>query len=121
MSDQDSARTPTILRPLNDDKEAWSAYWIHQGQSWRTEPEIDSERQKYLDERRQITPEMKVGIYPFKDIKLTSFHGRGFIPGLGNEASLHNPLVMLAAIEAVVGLFIEISFIATFTKRFFGS
>ena len=52
---------------------------------------------------------------------LTSFHGRGFFPGLGNEASLHNPLVMLAAIEAVIGLFIEISFIATFTKRFFGS
>jgi uncharacterized protein YjbI with pentapeptide repeats len=50
---------------------------------------------------------------------LTSFHGRGFFPGLGNEASLHNPLVMLAAIEAVVGLFIEISFIATFTQRFF--
>ena len=52
---------------------------------------------------------------------LTSFHGRGFFPGLGNEASLHNPLVVLAAIEAIVGLFIEISFIATFTKRFFGS
>jgi hypothetical protein len=51
---------------------------------------------------------------------LTSFHGRGFFPGLGNEASLHNPLVVLAAFEAVVGLFIEISFIATFTQRFFG-
>jgi hypothetical protein len=52
---------------------------------------------------------------------LTSFHGRGFFPGLGNETSLHNPLVVLAAIEAVIGLFLEISFIATFTKRFFGS
>jgi len=51
---------------------------------------------------------------------LTSFHGRGFFPGLGSETSLHNPLVVLAAIEAVVGLFIEISFIATFTQRFFG-
>lgn len=51
---------------------------------------------------------------------LTSFHGRGFFPGLGNQVSLHNPLVVLAAIEAVIGLFIEISFIATFTKRFFG-
>ena len=51
---------------------------------------------------------------------LTSFHGRGFFPGLGNEATLHNPLVVLASIEAVVGLFIEISFIATFTQRFFG-
>lgn len=51
---------------------------------------------------------------------LTSFHGRGFFPSLGNETTLHNPLVVLAAIEAVVGLFIEISFIATFTQRFFG-
>jgi len=51
---------------------------------------------------------------------LTSFHGRGFFPGLGNENSLHNPLVILAAFEAVVGLLIEISFIATFTQRFFG-
>lgn len=51
---------------------------------------------------------------------LTSFHGRGFFPGLGNENSLHNPLVIMAAFEAVVGLLIEISFIATFTQRFFG-
>jgi Pentapeptide repeats (8 copies) len=51
---------------------------------------------------------------------LTSFHGRGFFPGLGATPSLHNPLVVLAACEAVVGLFIEISFIATFTQRYFG-
>lgn len=50
---------------------------------------------------------------------LTSFHGRGFFPGLEMKTSLHNPLVVLAAFEAVVGLFIEISFIATFTQRFF--
>lgn len=60
---------------------------------------------------------------PFPDafvFSLTSFHGRGFFPGLGNETSLHNPLVMLASLEAVIGLLIEISFIATFTQRFFG-
>ena len=51
---------------------------------------------------------------------LTSFHGRGFFPGLEHRTSLHDPLIMLAALEAVVGLFIEISFIATFTQRFFG-
>ncbi len=51
---------------------------------------------------------------------LTSFHGRGFFPGLEHRASLHDPLVMLASLEAVIGLFIEISFIATFTQRFFG-
>ena len=51
---------------------------------------------------------------------LTSFHGRGFFPGLGTENSFHNPLVVMAAFEAVIGLLIEISFIATFTQRFFG-
>jgi Pentapeptide repeats (8 copies) len=51
---------------------------------------------------------------------LMSFHGRGFFPSLSSETNLHNPIVGLAAIEAVVGLFIEISFIATFTQRFFG-
>jgi uncharacterized protein YjbI with pentapeptide repeats len=51
---------------------------------------------------------------------LTSFHGRGFFPSLSGETNLHNPLVIFAALEAIVGLFIEISFIATFTQRFFG-
>ena len=48
---------------------------------------------------------------------VTSFHGRGFLPG---PFSLSNPVTALAALEAVMGLFIEISFIATFTQRFFG-
>jgi uncharacterized protein YjbI with pentapeptide repeats len=51
---------------------------------------------------------------------LTSFHGRGFFPGLGSTSTLHNSLVVIAAFEAVLGLVIEISFIATFTQRFFG-
>jgi len=48
---------------------------------------------------------------------VTSFHGRGFFPG---TFSLGSPITALAALEAVAGLFIEISFIATFTQRFFG-
>ena len=48
---------------------------------------------------------------------VTSFHGRGFFPG---PFTLDNPVTGLAAVEAVAGLFIEISFIATFTQRFFG-
>ncbi len=51
---------------------------------------------------------------------IMSFHGRGFFPSLSSETNLHNPLVMLAATEAIIGLLIEISFIATFTQRFFG-
>ena len=48
---------------------------------------------------------------------VTSFHGRGFLPG---QFALSSPVTALAAMEAVIGLFIEISFIATFTQRFFG-
>jgi hypothetical protein len=49
---------------------------------------------------------------------VTSFHGRGFFPG---TLSLKDLVVKLAAAEAVIGLLIEVSFIATFTQRFFGA
>ena|GEM_PF-1056192 len=49
---------------------------------------------------------------------VTSFHGRGFFPG--GDFRLDDPIIVLAALEAVMGLFIEITFIATFTQRFFG-
>src|SRR3989440_12986486 len=39
--------------------------------AWRTEPEIDSERQRFLAERLVIVPDIQRGIYPFKDVKLT--------------------------------------------------
>jgi uncharacterized protein YjbI with pentapeptide repeats len=60
-----------LLRPLDDDKEAWKAYWEKQGQPWRTEPEIGLERQKHLTERLGIKADIKQGIYPFKDIHLS--------------------------------------------------
>jgi hypothetical protein len=47
---------------------------------------------------------------------IVSFHGRGFFPGSFNLA---NPILNLVAVEAMFGLFIEITFIATFTQRFF--
>ena len=57
--------------PTTSDSTAWKAYWKAQGLHWRTEPEIDVERQKYLTERRRIIPNLEQGIYPFKDIKLS--------------------------------------------------
>jgi hypothetical protein len=47
---------------------------------------------------------------------LTAFHGRGF---LATAFSTGDPEAAVAAIEAVIGLLIEITFIATFTNRFF--
>ena len=48
-------------------------------------------------------------------LSLTSFHGRGFFPQL----ALGDPIAVVAAFEAVVGLFIELILIATFTRRLF--
>ena len=50
-------------------------------------------------------------------VSLTAFHGRGFF---SEQFKPGDPQAIIAAIEAVVGLVIEISFIATFTQRFFG-
>lgn len=56
--------------PSLKDGATWAEYWQKQGQSWRTEPEIDTERQKYLAMRLAISPNIEHGIYIFKDIKL---------------------------------------------------
>ena len=69
MSDQDNGQVSTLQRPISDDPEAWKTYWKAQGCRWRTEPEIDAQRQMYLAERRNIVPGIEKGIYPFKDVE----------------------------------------------------
>lgn len=66
-----STHPPRLQRPPTDDPAAWKAYWEAQEQTWRTEPEIDAERQTYLAERRMLTPAIEQGSYPFKDIRLS--------------------------------------------------
>src|SRR5579884_323871 len=58
-------------RPHRDDRDGWRDYWQKMGQPWRTEPEIDAKRQRYLAERRAIVLDIERGIYPFKDLKLS--------------------------------------------------
>jgi hypothetical protein len=70
MSEQDNGKESILQRPTTNNREDWRAYWKQQG-SWRCDPEIDEERQKYLNERRKIKPDSEHDIYPFKDIKLT--------------------------------------------------
>lgn len=48
----------------------WVAHWQAQGQSWRTEPEIDADRQQFLAQRRAVTVDIITGRYPFKDVPL---------------------------------------------------
>jgi uncharacterized protein YjbI with pentapeptide repeats len=54
---------------------------------------------------------------PFEALasSLTSFHGRGFFPA--NDVFLGTPAVMLSIVEAVIGLLLEICFIATYLWR----
>lgn len=49
-------------------------------------------------------------------VSMTSFHGRGFFQPVQSPG---DKVAILSAIEAAVGLLIEIVFIATFTQRFF--
>lgn len=48
-------------------------------------------------------------------ISMTAFHGRGFFP---EQFHPGDPQALAAAIEAFVGLLIEITLIATLTQRF---
>jgi uncharacterized protein YjbI with pentapeptide repeats len=50
-------------------------------------------------------------------VSIISFHGRGFFPGSFLPTL---PMAVCAACEAIIGLTIEISFIATFTQRYYG-
>lgn len=116
-----------VTRPASGDRSAWRTYWHARGQPWRTEREIDAERQAFLTQRLRIPPHVGRGMYLFGGVTLgradvewllaTHENGRGFFPG---GIPLDDPLTVLAAAQAVVGLIIEISFIATFTQRFFG-
>src|SRR5438045_6849072 len=69
MSEQDNGQIITLQRPTTNNPSDWKTFWEKQGQPWRTEPEIDAERQKYLAKRRVITPDVEKGVYPFKDIE----------------------------------------------------
>jgi Pentapeptide repeats (8 copies) len=70
LSERDGIQTNALRRPSNDNREAWHEYWKSLGQEWRWEPEIDAERQKYLDKRRNIFDDWVNNIHPFENIHL---------------------------------------------------
>lgn len=65
---QQAIRVPLQHSPASP--EEWCQHWQSQGQSWRTEPEINMKRQEELSKRRAIVPDIEKGIYPFKGMKL---------------------------------------------------
>lgn len=60
-----------ISRPTTGKREVWQAYWRACGLPWRTEPEIDVDRQVFLAQRVAVLPDIAQGIYPFKGIALS--------------------------------------------------
>jgi uncharacterized protein YjbI with pentapeptide repeats len=66
-----------------------------------------------------LAPHSDLTLSPLASLvmSVSSFHGRGFFPGA--NIPLDAPLTVFAAAEAIIGLVIEVSFIATFTQRFF--
>jgi hypothetical protein len=69
MSEQQPA-TAVHERPEPEGDSSWPEYWKTQEMPWRTEPEIDEERQRFLTERRAMQPDFETGIYPFGGVKL---------------------------------------------------
>ncbi|HEV2461522.1 MAG TPA: pentapeptide repeat-containing protein, partial [Ktedonobacterales bacterium] len=50
-----------------DGYDSWNAYGRTRRMPWRTEPEIDDQRQTFLAERLAVKPDTEQGIYPFRD------------------------------------------------------
>jgi uncharacterized protein YjbI with pentapeptide repeats len=71
MDETDALSTQGEQRPNSQDRQAWQAFWATQGKPWRTEPEIDTERQAELAARRNMTPDVAQGLYPFTGMKLS--------------------------------------------------
>ncbi len=61
-------RKPTSTTPKTS--EEWKAHWEAQGQGWRTEPEINAQRQAELTKHRNIKPNIDKSVYPFGGVKL---------------------------------------------------
>ena len=63
---------------------------------------------------------LQVAWWEWPALSISAFHGRGFFPG-----TLPQPpsgwITLFALLEAVIGLFIELVFVATFTRRFLGN
>ncbi len=70
MLEQNRTSASMLMRPTTSQRDAWVAYWREAGQRWRTEPEIDVERQAYLRQRLSIQPDLEEGLYPFREVKL---------------------------------------------------
>src|SRR5260221_13966761 len=70
ISSEQTNQSSVSLKYYFNDTSFWIAHWQILGQPWRTEPEIDSERQAYLAKCCATTPDIVQCIYPFKNVEL---------------------------------------------------
>src|SRR5215469_4697867 len=71
MSEQHPSFSDPSNHPSLEDPASWKSYWHAQNQSWRTEPEIATERHAYLTACLGTPPDVPQGIYPFKAVQLS--------------------------------------------------
>ena len=66
-----------------------------------------------------LGPASHIQLTPIEAIvfSMISFHGRGFTPSI--NVGISSPIAILTAIEALVGIIIELTLIATLTQRLF--
>src|SRR5262249_53785871 len=70
MSEEGTGPDTQAQRPADGDRAGWRAYWQTRQQPWRTEPELDEERQGRLARRQELVPNIRDGIYPFGGMTL---------------------------------------------------
>ncbi len=80
-----STTTPRLQRPNTNDRDGWCAYWQALDQPWRAEPEIDTNRQKYLEGCLAIVPDSAQQRCPFKDVVLSRADVEWLLSTCGKE------------------------------------
>ncbi|HJT58872.1 MAG TPA: pentapeptide repeat-containing protein [Ktedonobacteraceae bacterium] len=107
MSVQARQLPPALPAITTNDWDLWRDYWRKQQHPWRTEPEIDAQRQAELAQYSRAPVDSEQGQYPFKGIKLTradiewllTTHedGRPFIDGKDHELGMEEGLDLRGA------------------------
>lgn len=71
QTDNKTSKDKKLEMPLTSDGDSWKAYWLSVGQRWRTEPEIDQDRQNFLVCLLTTIPDDEPNMSPFLGVELT--------------------------------------------------
>lgn len=87
-----TSTTSTVSTTTAVELGAREAFWAAQGQPWRTEPEIDEERQRFLVERRAITAVPREGIFGFTGVRLSRADVEWLLATLDDQSGFRGPV-----------------------------